>query len=118
MYLFKFILCLVLGECTSQPCVLNQTKNPYIKITRSGISYEMPELILPLQSYYVLIVLIHYNAMIYIITDCLRECSGFAALAVGPSLVSCGRCIVDEAGEFRTVDLELHTVFMPVFSNT
>lgn len=31
MYLLKFILCSVLGECTSQPCVLNQTKPPTVK---------------------------------------------------------------------------------------
>lgn len=118
MDLLKIILCLVLGECSSQPCVLNPIKNPYITIARSDISYEMPELILLLQSYYVSIVLMHYNAIIYIIANCFWERSGFAALAVGPSPVCCGRCIVDKAGEFRMVVLELHTVFIPVFSNT
>lgn len=52
MYL-KFILCSVFGECTSQHCFLNQMKNLYVKIARSDISCEMPELILLLQSYYV-----------------------------------------------------------------
>lgn len=60
----------------------------------------------------------HYKTIIYIIANCFWEQSGFAVLAVGPSLVCCGRCIMDEAGEFITVVLELHTVFILVFSNT
>lgn len=51
------------------------------------MSCEMPELILPLQPYYVTDMLMHYNAVIYIIANCFWERSGFAVLAVGPSLV-------------------------------
>lgn len=93
-------------------CVLNWTTPPYIKIARSDISYEMPELILPLQPYYVSMVLMHYNAIIYIIANCFCELSGFPALAVGPSLVCCGRCIMDKAEEFTMVVLELQSSFL------
>lgn len=78
----------------------------------------MPALILPLQSFYGTIMLMHYNAIVYIIANCFWERSGFEVLAVGPNLVCSGRCVVDEAGEFRAVVLELPTVFIPVFSNT
>lgn len=84
MYLHECIPCLVLGACTSQPLVSNQTKKPYIKIARSDISYEMPGLILPVQPYDVSIVLMHYNAVIYIITNGFWEMKWFCSVGRGP----------------------------------
>lgn len=60
-----------------------QKKTP-IKIARSDISYEMPELILLVYPYFVCIVLMHYNAIIYIIANCFWEMKWFCSAGCGP----------------------------------
>lgn len=75
----------------------------------------MPELILHLWSYHVSVVLMHYNVVISIITNCVWEWRSFAALVVVPSPVCCGRCVVDRQGSSGGLSGVAHSLHSCVF---